>query len=290
MESAFSTPITFDLFRVGHCGHPECIALAGGRWNPIEFPALVGLFEHPTAGLILYDTGYSRHFPEATRRFPECLYRKLTPMTLPPEEELLFQLEDRGIERDAIGTIIISHFHADHISGLRDFPKARFIATSSEYRANQSRSRSAQTCRAFLRDLLPIDFEKRVDWIEGIASTPLPENWSPFTHGHDLLGDGSLLGIDLPGHTDSQLGLAFLRKEAGEFFLVADAVWKIEGLDQNRRPARIAYVLFADGKAYDATFDALRELHGRPDAPRMIPSHCTTTWLELGNTRTVTRE
>lgn len=290
MDSAFSIPLAFDLLRVGHCGHPECIAMAGGRWNPIEFPALVGLFDHPQRGLILYDTGYSRHFLEATRSFPECLYRQLTPMTLPPEEELLFQLEDRGISPEAIGTIIISHFHADHIAGLRDFPKARFIATSGEYKANQKRCRFARARRAFLRPLLPEDFEARVTWIDEMPVSPLPDNWRPFSTAHDLLGDGSLLGLDLPGHTDSQLGLAFQRAGASEMFLVADAAWKIEGLVENRRPARIAYGLFADRDDYDATFTALREVHARAGGPRLIPSHCTTTWLELGNTRTITRE
>ncbi len=290
MDASFSTPLAFDLLRVGHCGHPECIAMAGGRWNPIEFPALVGLLDHPHQGLILYDTGYSRHFLEATRGFPECLYRQLTPMTLPPEEELLSQLGDRGISPEAIGTIVISHFHADHIAGLRDFPKARFIATSAEYRANQKRGRFARARRAFLRPLLPDDFEERVTWIGMAPTMPLPDHWRPFQKGHDLLGDGSLLGVDLPGHTDSQLGIAFRDRERDECFLIGDAAWKIEGIAGDRRPAGIAYGLFADAASYDAIFSELVDLHRRPASPRLIPSHCTTTWRELGNTRTVTRE
>jgi glyoxylase-like metal-dependent hydrolase (beta-lactamase superfamily II) len=277
------TPVKFDLLKVGHCAHPECIAMRGGGWGSIEFPALVGLIEHPREGLILYDTGYSRHFFEATRRPPECLYRMVTPVRLTPEEELLGQLESRGIAASDIGLIVISHFHADHIAGLRDFPTARFFATRAEHAANEKRSRVARVRRAYLRGLLPVDFEARSSWVENGATVPAP--WPGFRAGFDLLGDGSIVGIDLPGHTASQLGLAFRTEVLGDVFLVGDACWKIEGLEQNRPPARLAYSLFANGEEYDATFAALRELAMSEAGPVLIPSHCATTWAKLGGTR-----
>lgn len=276
-------PVKFDLLKVGHCGHPECVAIRGGGWGSIEFPSLVGLIEHPREGLILYDTGYARHFFEATRLPPECLYRMVTPVRLPPEEELLGQLESRGIAASDIGTIVISHFHADHVAGLRDFPKARFFATRTEWALNEKRHRLGRLRRAYLRDLLPEDFEGRVFWVEGEGTVAAP--LAGFRKGYDLLGDGSLVGIDLPGHTASQLGLAFGTEAFGEVFLVGDACWKIEGLEQNRPPARLAYSLFADGADYDATFSALRDLAAAEAGPVVIPSHCATTWARLGGTR-----
>lgn len=275
--------VKFDLLKVGHCGHPECVAMRGGGWGSIEFPSLVGLIEHPREGLILYDTGYARHFFEATRRPPECLYRMVTPVRLPPEEELLGQLEARGIAAPDIGTIVISHFHADHVAGLRDFPKARFFATRAEWAVNEKRGRLGRLRRAYLRDLLPEDFAARTSWAEEGATVPSP--WPGFRTGYDLVGDGSLVGIDLPGHTASQLGLAFRTDAFGDVFLVGDACWKIEGLEQNRPPARLAYSLFAEGADYDATFAVLRDLATSDAGPLLIPSHCATTWAKLGGTR-----
>ncbi len=285
----FSTPVRFDLLKVGHCGHPECVVLRGGRRRSIQFPSLVGLIEHPRQGLVLYDTGYSRRFREATRRFPECLYRLVTPVRLPPEEELLVQLESRGIAASDIGTIVISHFHADHVAGLRDFPGARFVATRAEREGNERRGRFARVRRAYLRELLPDDFDSRVRHAEDLPQAALPPHWAPFPEARDLLGDGSLLGLDLPGHTASQLGFAFRAEAQGEVFLVGDACWKIEGIEQDRRPARPAYTLFADAAAYDATFAALRELWASPRAPLIIPSHCATTWQRCGGTRRIAR-
>ncbi|MBS0660595.1 MAG: MBL fold metallo-hydrolase [Verrucomicrobia bacterium] len=289
MSNVFSTRVKFDLLKVGHCSHPECAVLRGGRLNAVEFPALVGLIEHPQHGLLLYDTGYSRHFWDATGGFPECLYRRLTPPTLAPEEELVAQLAGRGIRPGDIGTIVISHFHADHVAGLRDFPQARFLATRPERELCERLGRLGRLRRAYLRALLPEDLAARLSYVESTPRRPLPPHWQPFPEGYDLLGDGSLLGLDLPGHAASQLGLGFADAAGREHFLVADACWKIEGLAQRRLPSRVAYVVFDNGAAYDTTFAQLCQLQASPQAPEMIPSHCLTTWQRLGGTRHVVR-
>ncbi|WP_395740686.1 MBL fold metallo-hydrolase [Prosthecobacter sp.] len=291
MQPPFSIRVKFDLLKVGHCQHAECAALRGGSRRAIDFPALVGLIEHPHRGLMLYDTGYSRHFWDATRRVPECLYRLITPVQLPPEQELLAQLEERKISPGDIDTIFISHFHADHVAGLRDFPQARFIATQAERRFVEKKGRLGRLRRAYLRDLLPADLDARLTAAENTPQLSLPQSLHPFTKCHDLLGDTSMLGIDLPGHAASQLGLAFaVENEAAPIFLVGDACWKIEGLQQNRPPSRLAYALFHDGKSYDETFAHLRTLHLSSQAPTLIPSHCSTTWAQRGGTRHIHRD
>lgn len=285
MSPPFSIRVKFDLLKVGHCQHPECAALRGGGRRAIDFPALVALIEHPQRGLMLYDTGYSGHFHDATRSFPECLYRMITPVTLPPEEELLGQLESRGIRATDIETIFISHFHADHVAGLRDFPQAKFIATRSERALCERKGRLGRLRRAYLRELFPEDLEQRLQYAETMPQVPLPMGWSPFDNAHDLLGDASMLGIDLPGHTASQLGVAFQAEEP--IFLIGDACWKIEGLMNNIKPSRLAYVLFDNTSAYDATFARLRALYLSAGAPLIIPSHCITTWRERGGSRRI---
>jgi len=270
--------IEFDLLKVGHCSVLERSALRGGRRQIRQFPALVGLIRHPQQGFILYDTGYSPHFFQATKKYPECIYRTLTPAELLPEEELLTQLSSRGIASTDIRSIIISHFHADHIAGLRDFPCARFIAFTGEYIRSKQRRRLFNLCRAFLPDLLPKDFESRLTYAETFPVIPLPIIWAPFMEAYDLLGDNSLLAVPLPGHTSSQLGLVFHTKQGGPIFLVGDAVWTLDALTQNRRPSRAAYALFDSARAYDETFSRLQALHNTPNSPRIIPSHCTPAW------------
>lgn len=277
--------VRLDLLKVGHCVHPECMAMRGGRRQTVEFPALVGLIEHPSLGCMLYDTGYSRHFMAATRRFPECLYRMATPPVLPPEEELLVQLEQRNIRAEEIGTVLISHFHGDHVAGLRDFPNAAFVATKEEYREMSAKGRIARLRSAFLADLLPGDFDERVRYAEDSAR--IDPELQGFPLGYDLFGDGSLVGIPLPGHVRSQLGVRLVDHLGQRVFLIGDACWKIEGLAGRRLPSRIAGLLFADSRRYSETFEALADLHERDSDLKIVPSHCRTTWERDGNSKHV---
>lgn len=254
--------------------------MRGGGWGKIEFPALVGLISHPARGWVLYDTGYSDHFTAATRRFPECLYQTLSPPVVPPGERLLAQLEARNISVGEIGTIIISHFHADHVAGLKDFPGARFIATKDEYREMSGKGRFARVRKGFLAELLPADFAQRAGYAEDCPQ--LRPELPGFETGYDLFGDGSLTGVPLPGHTRSQLGLLFSDRALGRTFLVGDACWKIEGLEQDSLPSALASWFFASKVKYRQTFSRLVALRRSEASPVIIPSHCSTSWRKYG--------
>lgn len=268
--------VNFELLKVGHCRHPECMVIRGGSLGSVEFPSLVGLLQHPDLGHILYDTGYSRHFMNASKSFPECLYRMVTPPSLPPEEELLSQLEERGIGANDVSLILISHFHGDHIAGLKDFPSARFIATRREYEEMKGKGRIVQLRSAFLPALLPDDFVDRVTFAEELNL--IPTGLEGFGMGYDVSCDGALTGVALPGHTRSQLGLAFTDVRRRRILLVGDACWKLEGLQRRRLPSRIASTLFSDNAAYEETFFKLADLHAKDPSLTIIPSHCESSW------------
>lgn len=273
--------VKFELLKVGFCNHLECIAMRAGRVELVEFPALCGLIEHPEKGFMLYDTGYSDHFEKAAEGFPECLYKYATPIQLPFEEKLEIQLHRRGIQRRDISYILISHFHADHIAGLKDFPEAKFISAESEYRSLQKMNSFERLFRAVLSDLIPQDFERRAEFMETKKTFDLPKNLSPFTAGFDLFEDESVIGINLPGHTESQMGILFRDQEEKLNFLVGDAVWGMDALLQDKKPSDLARNVFYNQEQYDQTFDSLRKLFFTPESPRLIPSHCDKTWKQI---------
>ena len=123
----------FWLKTAGYCTSHEHHALRGGRRTEIRFPATYGVILHPEAGWILFDTGYTDRFHQATRRLPGSLYAKLTPVTIPAEEEAVAEVRNMGIRPEDIRHIIVSHFHADHVGGLRDFPNATFYCTRAAF-------------------------------------------------------------------------------------------------------------------------------------------------------------
>lgn len=268
------------LMVAGYCTQREAIAIRGGRWREIRFPALFALLRHPVHGPVLFDTGYSERFFTETSRFPQALYRMLTPTFVRPEERAASQLRRLGIEPGEVRTVILSHFHADHVAGVRDFPNARFIYVEKAYRAVRSLGGLAALRAAFLPGLLPADFDARSNPVGPAAETALPASLHPFERGYDLLGDGSILGVELPGHAGGQMGI-LCRSGGEEWFLCADAVWSSQAYRENRPPHPLAGLIMDDPRAYRATMEKLHQLHRRRPALRIIPSHCSEVWANL---------
>lgn len=230
---------------------------------------------------MLFDTGYSDAFFEATRPFPERLYRWLTPVELPQEQRLASQLRQRGYGADDVTHIVLSHLHADHMAGLRDFPRARLTVMRAEVDAMRDGSRIGRLRRGYLRTLLPPDFETRLSCVEDAHRVALPASMQPFAEGFDLFDDGTLIAVPLPGHTPGQIGLLFTTANDRPVFLVADACWSLDAVRADRPPSRIASTIFSNRRAYLDTFAALRRLTGRHPSLHVLPSHCRSSRQRL---------
>lgn len=274
--------------RVGRCRHPEWVTLRGGRFGPIDFPALAALILHPTEGPILYDTGYADHFAEATKTFPERIYRWLTPVQLPEAEKLAAQLRSFGLALGEISRVLISHLHADHVAGLRDLPRARFTALEKDVAGhlgpNAHRGLSALR-RGVLPALLPKDFGARLDVADTCPPLDLGPAWAPFPHGYDLIGDKSLIGIPLPGHSPAQLGVLLRTTDDQQILLAADSCWSARAWREQRMPSILARPLFADWADYRTTLAGLKRVATHNPDLAIVPSHCTETFEALRSLR-----
>jgi glyoxylase-like metal-dependent hydrolase (beta-lactamase superfamily II) len=266
--------VKVSIFAAGFCTCPEHIAIQGGRWRNIHFPAMFALFEHPRFGPMLFDTGYSYRFLEETRHFPNRLYRMITPVILREEQLAVNQLAERGLKPSDITRVIISHFHADHVAALRDFPCAQYVYLPSAFESVVKLRGVTALFRGYLPGLLPGDFVERAAPLEFSVLRSLPPEYAPFTLGYDLLGDQSLLAVGLPGHAAGQMGL-FARDVSGAtYFFVADAAWLGKSISENRPPHRLANFLFPDPNAYRATLTELHHFQSNRADVHVIPSHC----------------
>ena len=266
--------VQLQLLRVGHCRHPEWVTLRGGGLRPVEFPAYCALIRHPTAGPILFDTGYADRFVHATRRLPWRLYRWLTPVHLPESQQLSVQLRAHGVAPEEIGLVVLSHLHADHVCGLRDLPRARFGLLRAEADGMASLRGCSALLRGVLPHVLPQDFALRLAPADAGRAVDLGAAWQPFERGFDLLGDGSLLGIPLPGHTPGHLGLLLHDSTGQPVLLAGDAAWSTRAWQEQRPPAFPVRVLVHDWRAYRTTLAGLLQLALRQPELRIVPSHC----------------
>lgn len=264
--------LDLSLLTGGYCTHKEHMVMQGAPAKERKFPSMFAVIKHPDRGVILFDTGYSQHFHNETSYFPNKIYAKVTPVHLKAEETAMAQLKQQGITPEQVTYIIISHFHGDHIAGLRDFPNATFLALESGYNKIKKLKGIPAVRIGYLPQLLPDNFAQRVQFIEKEIK-PI----TPFKKTLDIFGDQSLLAIPLEGHFAGQIGLLMTDKQVGKTFLIADACWLSEAYQKNILPHPLAMLIMNNRKQYK---DDLRCIHqfsqDNPDI-KIIPSHCSET-------------
>jgi glyoxylase-like metal-dependent hydrolase (beta-lactamase superfamily II) len=243
-------------------------------WGWTRFHAVFVYLEHPEHGAALIDTGYSPRFLHATRGFPQRLYRWATPVQLDPLQQAWAILAAQGLRPDEVGKVFVSHFHGDHIAGLRHFPTARFVYRSAAHAALQRLSVWQQVHHGFLADLLPEDFTARGDGLPDVVFKPGCEPLAEFGV-HDYWGNGDLLLVDLPGHAIGHTGY-LLRMENSSLLYVVDATWGIGDMLQARPLPRLSQTLQYAYADYVATQERLRRLAARGECA-LVACHCPRT-------------
>ena len=264
--------VTMTLRYAGFCRHPHGMVVRRAPWRPVSFPAVFATLDHAREGITLFDTGYTSRFAAETRPFPARLYRWLTPVTLNEGGSAAAQLAARGIEPSSVRRIVLSHFHAAHIAGARDFPNARFIATEEAYRAVPHPGAIGRLRRGFLPGLLPDDFEARAQLLrpDDFQAKGLPA----FGPAHDLFGDGSVRLVRLPGHAAGQVGALVNGPDDRRHFLIADAAWTTDSFREDRPAYPAAGLIMDEARVAAQTLSALHALSKEDPTLDIVPSHC----------------
>lgn len=263
------------ILDTGYCLAWEHHMIQGGRRRQIACHSLVALLCHPTHGWILWDTGYAPRMLDATQHLPFSLYRRATPLYLNADLSVTNQLNHWKIQAGDIRYVIISHFHADHIAGLRDFPAAELICTEAAYADVATRQGLRALRRAFIPELLPPDFAERARLLAPFTDSTLPELGAT----HDLFGDQSLLLVALPGHARGQMGL-LAHTERGHILFAADGCWMRQSIYECRPPSRLTYLFIDNARAVRSTIARLHNFAQSHSDVVIIPSHCPEAYAQ----------
>jgi len=150
-----------------------------------------------------------------------------------------------GLRKDDIRTVIVTHFHADHVGGLADLPGTRILTSRRAWNAVKRRGKTGNALAGVFDRLLPEDLERRLAFFEASDQVQAPLGLG---QAWDIAGDGSLLVVDLPGHHDGHVGLCFPNR-ARPLLYATDVQWLLRAVIEDRAPGFPASLTQHDRKA-----------------------------------------
>ena len=128
---------------------------------------------------------------------------------------------------------------------------------------------------------MPKDFEIRLQLLNHRQTIKLTSDMIPFDTGYDILGDGSLIVIDLPGHAKGHIGVLFQDNMGKIIFLVGDSCWHKQSFQSLRMPSLLTYLFHDNKKTYVDTIQKLHQLYLKNPKIKIIPSHCQLSLNDL---------
>jgi N-acyl homoserine lactone hydrolase len=231
-------------------------------------PCLAFVIEHPSAGHILVDTGFSPEASTSLRRHfglpMALLFRALRPAASPFDA----QLRDLGVDPAGVDSVVMTHLHVDHTSGMRLLPKARFTIARPEWQAAGSR---LSTARGYQPDHLPSE-----DRLELVDPERDGEPFGPFHRSLDLLGDGTIRLLSTPGHASGHKSILVRRIDGRPVLLVGDAAYTLRSIREELLP-----MVTVDDVASRRSLRELKAFMDEEPSAIVVPTHDPEAWRSL---------
>lgn len=236
------------------------------RW--VQVPVVAFLVEHPSAGPVLVDTGF--HPAVAVRpkgamgRFRGLLFKEVE---MRSEQAVAAQLRALDIDPASVGTVVMTHLHSDHASGIAEFPGATFVLSSKEWEA----ASKGREINGYIRRQFDHAFDYRLLDFESSES----DSFATFGRSYDLFGDGSIRMVFTPGHTHGHCSVV-LRLKGREALLTGDAAYTMHTLEDSHLPLRMD-----DAHRFQRSLKEIQlYIEQTPDAV-VVPGHDMEAWAKL---------
>lgn len=271
------------ILDAGYCIQKEKFVIKNGRNINIKFPSMFAVIIHKKHGVILFDTGYSEEMYKASKEFPLNLYTKLIPVFCNKEDTAIEKLKKLNINKEDVKYIIISHFHADHIAGIKDFPQAKYIYMKNGYDKIKDLNTFKALKHGFLKKLLPNDFEARSIQIDLKDTKLIIREMKFFNMYIDFFGDNSLKLISMEGHYRGHLGALCKDKNEQEYLFIADSCWLSKSYREKILPSNLTMLLMDKPYEYISNLEKINLFYKENKNINIIPSHCNEVYEKFIN-------
>ena len=244
----------------------------GAGWRNVCFPILSVLIERDN-DLVLFDTGIGTRIDQEMRPliywgnlfFHRCIMRT---QFIPQRDALVHQLPRLGFQPSDVKNVIISHLHWDHAGGMRDFPNAHFIVNRKEWNFATQLAGVQLYKNAFIKEQF-CESGLNIELME----TDLSKPFLNFPASHDIFGDGSMVLVDMPGHSPGLMGLYVTMPSGRRFLFSADTFYFPEGLEQRIPKSKFMQSLVSEGMEAGSSIDKVYDLMNSDPELKIVGSH-----------------
>jgi glyoxylase-like metal-dependent hydrolase (beta-lactamase superfamily II) len=260
------------FFATGFGRVAKGLFVQGAGMKSVQFPILSVLIERDN-GLVLFDTGIGTRIEEEMR--PPIYWGNLFSHRCvmrtrfdPQHDALVHQLPKLGFKVSDVKNVIVSHLHWDHAGGMRDFPQAHFFVGRREWDFASGLSGVPLFKNAFIKEQFcgtGLDVE--------LIETDPRKPFKNFRASYDVFGDGSMVLVDLPGHSPGLMGLYVTMPSGRRFLFSADTFYFPEGLEQRMPKSKFMQSLVSEGPEAGASIDRIYELMKSDPQLEIVGSH-----------------
>jgi glyoxylase-like metal-dependent hydrolase (beta-lactamase superfamily II) len=226
----------------------------------VEIPVVAFLVRHPSAGDVLVDTGLHPSVavePKgALGRWGGLLFKDIRMAT---EDSVPAQLRAMGVEPSGVGTVVMTHLHADHAGAISEFPGATFVLDAREWKA----AADGSDRDGYVRRQFDHGFDYRLVDFDGAEG----DSFASFGRSVDLFGDGSVRLVSTPGHSEGHVSVV-LRLRDREALLCGDAAYTLDAVENSTVP----YVVSDEHRYKRSIREIQLYLEQTPDA-LVVPGH-----------------
>lgn len=203
----------------GNCNIIKASGITTPKKDWLWLPVSAYLIEHPQ-GLILVDSGWHRKISPIgiydkkaqIESLGSFLLYKINQGVLENGAAINEQLEKMGIKDSDIDYVLLTHLDCDHVNGLKQVSKAKKILVSR----NEMEFAQKKSIVNLVR------YQHR--WWDGVNLTLFDWNGSvgPYHRSFDLFGDGSIVMVNIPGHSDGLCAVKITNPEGKYVLLFSD--------------------------------------------------------------------
>ena len=235
----------------------------GKKEDRLWLPVSAYLIEHPK-GKFLVDTGWAREMSPNGEFDKKAQIKSLGSLMLYEVNQgriglgqcIDEQLAEMGIKDTDIDAVLLTHLDCDHANGLKQVKGAKkFLVAADEVKFASKVTNRVRYYKG---------------WWEGIDLTGFEWNdtQGPVGKSYDLLGDGSIELINIPGHADGLYAVK-VKNEEGKFVpLFSDGGYARKSWEE-----QITSGIAADKQLQKQSLAWIREQSLDPDCIESLANH-----------------